>query len=82
MSNEQLNAMSSLRLDGYFLDNASICLSGCLKRSSTNEVKLKENRSVILIYSCFAARQNKTLHCSLLIAHCSLLTSPQTIATA
>ncbi|MBR2251464.1 MAG: hypothetical protein IJ881_03455 [Neisseriaceae bacterium] len=28
-----------------FLDNASIIFSGCLKRSSTNEVKLKHKHT-------------------------------------
>ncbi|MBO7381707.1 MAG: hypothetical protein J6U05_08560 [Neisseriaceae bacterium] len=49
------------------LDNASIVFSGSLKRSGANEVKLKDNRSVIL--NKFVLPQGKTEN-PLLITHC------------
>ncbi|MBP5789078.1 MAG: hypothetical protein J6W29_02455 [Neisseriaceae bacterium] len=48
MSNEQWILCQALSgLTNILLDNASIYLSGCLKRSGANEVKLKYYRSVI-----------------------------------
>ncbi|MBP5790551.1 MAG: hypothetical protein J6W29_10025 [Neisseriaceae bacterium] len=41
MSSEQLFSQA-FRLDGYFLDNASIFLSGCLKGLSKRYLKTKQ----------------------------------------
>ncbi|MBQ9682148.1 MAG: hypothetical protein IJV35_02625 [Neisseriaceae bacterium] len=64
------------RQNSLFLDNASIKLSGCLKRSRANEVKLKAKSKRYLKIIRFVVRQNEIIaHCSLLIAqplHCTM----------